>query len=187
MLKNIPNELKAHAPFTAFGALTGIAIMGVIVYAEVRYAPELSTSQGLSLAEVMDAWVADGLVEFLGFADDVRPLLHDCSVYCLPSYREGTPRTVLEALAVGRAVITTDAPGCRETVIDRSNGFLVPVRDGPALATAMKNLCRDPDLVRSMGDASRQLAESKYDVVRVNAAIRVGMGLEDSGPGQPEE
>ncbi len=135
----------------------------------------------------MDAWVADGLVEFLGFADDVRPLLHDCSVYCLPSYREGTPRTVLEALAVGRAVITTDAPGCRETVIDRSNGFLVPVRDGPALATAMKNLCRDPDLVRSMGDASRQLAESKYDVVRVNAAIRVGMGLEDSGPGQPEE
>ena len=76
--------------------------------------------------EELDGWVAEGSIEYLGKLDDVRPAIIDCSVFVLPSfYREGTPRTILEALAVGRAVITTDAPGCRETVVEGRNGFLI--------------------------------------------------------------
>src|SRR5574343_74073 len=79
-------------------------------------------------------WVASGDIEFLGKLEDVRPALSQCSVYVLPSYREGTPRTVLEAMAMGRAVVTTDAPGCRETVDPEENGYIVPPRDALSLA-----------------------------------------------------
>jgi glycosyltransferase involved in cell wall biosynthesis len=128
----------------------------------------------------MDGWVASGVLEFLGPTADVRPLLQACSVYCLPSYREGTPRTVLEAMATGRAVITSDAPGCRQTVADGDNGFLVPVRDPAALAGAMEKFCTDPALAAVMGPRSRQLAERKFDVHRVNRDILAGMGLDQS-------
>src|SRR5690606_21287045 len=72
----------------------------------------------------LEAWRAEGVIEYCGPADDVRPYLRQCSVYVLPSYREGTPRTVLEAMSTGRAIITTNVPGCKETVIDGVNGFL---------------------------------------------------------------
>lgn len=126
----------------------------------------------------LDQWVDSGLLEFLGRLDDVRPAIADCSVYVLPSYREGTPRTVLEAMAMGRPVITTDAPGCRETVVDGDNGFLVPVKDVQALADAMIKMIDSPGLVAKMGERSRQIAETKYDVHRVNAAMLEGMGIQ---------
>lgn len=126
----------------------------------------------------LDAWVAEGTLEYLGRLDDIRPAMADTSVYVLPSfYREGTPRTVLEALAMARPVITTDAPGCRETVVSGENGFLVPVRDVPALAEAMEKFLRQPQLVETMGSASRRLAEEKYDVHAVNRVILDGLGL----------
>jgi glycosyltransferase involved in cell wall biosynthesis len=96
----------------------------------------------------------------------------------LPSYREGTPRTVLEAMAMGRAIVTTDAPGCRETVVHWDNGFLVPVQDAEALAQAMRRFIDEPHLQISMGARSRQMAEDKYDVHKVNALMLAGMGLE---------
>lgn len=123
------------------------------------------------------AWRAEGVIEYLGEVNDVRPYLRDCSVYVLPSYREGMPRTVLEALATGRAVITTTAPGCRETVDDGCNGFLVPPRDAQALAVAMQRFVDDPALIRSMGDASRERAEREFDVRAVNARIMLSMDL----------
>ncbi|SMO55781.1 Glycosyl transferases group 1 [Alcanivorax sp. DSM 26295] len=126
----------------------------------------------------LDQWVDSGVLEFLGRLDDVRPAIADCSVYVLPSYREGTPRTVLEAMAMGRPVITTDAPGCRETVVDGDNGFLVPVKDIQALADAMIKMIDSPGLVAKMGERSRQIAETKYDVHRVNAAMLEGMGIQ---------
>ena len=126
----------------------------------------------------LDQWVDSGLLEFLGRLDDVRPAISDCSVYVLPSYREGTPRTVLEAMAMGRAVITTDAPGCRETVVDGDNGFLVPVKDVNALADAMIKMVATPGLAASMGERSRRIAEEKYDVHKVNAAMLEGMGIQ---------
>ena len=130
----------------------------------------------ISQAE-LDAWIAGGTIEYLGKLSDVRPAISECSVYVLPSYREGTPRTVLEAMAMGRAVITTDAPGCRETVVDGDNGFLVPVQDVSALAESMIKLIENPDQLTAMGGRSRQIAEEKYDVHKVNAVMLREMGL----------
>lgn len=124
------------------------------------------------------AWQREGVVEYLGETRDVRPHIAACSVYVLPSfYREGTPRTVLEALSMGRPVITTDAPGCRETVVPGVNGFLVPPRDAPALAAALERFIAAPGLIATMGAHSRALAVEKYDVHKVNAAMLAAMRL----------
>lgn len=125
----------------------------------------------------LDAWIADGTLEFLGKLDDVRPAIADCTVYVLPSFREGTPRTVLEAMAMGRPIITTDAPGCRETVVDGENGFLVPVKSVDALVHAMLKFIEDPTLAVRMGKCSREIAEDKYDVHKVNAVMLREMGI----------
>lgn len=125
----------------------------------------------------LDAWVADGTIEFLGKLGDVRPAISASTVYVLPSYREGTPRTVLEAMAMGRPVITTDAPGCRETVVNGDNGFLVPVQTVDALVEAMLKFIEDPMLAQRMGQRSRQIAEDKYDVHKVNAVMLREMGI----------
>jgi glycosyltransferase involved in cell wall biosynthesis len=126
----------------------------------------------------LERWGAEGVIDYLGETADVRPFLADSTVYVLPSaYREGTPRTVLEAMACGRAVITTDAPGCRETVTPGDNGFLVPVGDAAALAAAMERFILEPGLAAAMGARSRSLAEQKYDVRCVNAVMLDAMGL----------
>ena len=124
----------------------------------------------------LDAIIASG-VEFLGKLEDVRPAIANCSVYVLPSYREGTPRSVLEAMAMARAIITTDAPGCRETVTDGDNGFLVAARDAEALEAVMQRFVDEPELVAGMGARSRQIAEEQYDVNAVNADIIRHAGL----------
>lgn len=125
----------------------------------------------------LKAWQQEGIIEFWGKLSDVRPAICASSVYVLPSYREGTPRSVLEAMAMGRPIITTDAPGCRETVKHGVNGFLVPVRDVPALADAMEQFIRKPDLIKKMGIESRKIAVDKYDVNKVNAKILSSLGL----------
>lgn len=118
----------------------------------------------------LSAWIADGL-EYLGPAEDVRPYLAECRVYVLPSFREGTPRSVLEAMATGRAILTSHAPGCRETVTDGVNGFLVPVRDVDTLADRMRQMIEDKTLARRMGEASLRIVREKFDVHKVNAAL----------------
>lgn len=125
----------------------------------------------------MDRWVKEGVITYQGEVEDVRPFIEQSSVYVLPSYREGTPRTILEAMAMGRPIITTDAPGCRETVQPGVNGFLVPVKDSQALAKAMQRFVEDPDLIRAMGKRSRHMAEDKYDVFKVNEVMLRTMGL----------
>ncbi len=126
----------------------------------------------------LDGWIANGAIDYSGWLSDVRPAIADTCVYVLPSYREGTPRTVLEAMAMGRAIITTDAPGCRETVIDGENGFLVPVKSVDALVEAMTRFIEDPDLAVRMGKRSREIAEEKYDVHKVNAVMLKEMGIQ---------
>ncbi len=125
----------------------------------------------------LDSWVKDDLMHFYGRLEDVRPAIRDCSVYVLPSYREGTPRTVLEAMAMGRAIITTDTPGCRETVVDGENGILVPVKSVDLLVIAMLKFIENPGLASRMGKRSRQIAEEKYDVHKVNAVMLREMGI----------
>lgn len=126
----------------------------------------------------LDAWVAEGTLEYWGRLSDVRPAIAQCNVYVLPSYREGTPRTVLEAMAMGRAIITTDAPGCRETVVDGDNGFLVSVKSADALEQAMLKFVEEPALALRMGARARRLAEEKYDVHKVNAVMLREMGIQ---------
>ena len=147
--------------------------------------------------EEIDLWTTDGQIRYVPGADDVRPFLSDCHVYVLPSYREGTPRTVLEAMATGRPIITTDAPGCRETVpltekgkrqkaagdlvMEGENGFLVCVRDAVALEQAMRRFIEEPELIERMGMRSREIAEEKYDVHEVNEVMIEAMGLNEKG------
>lgn len=128
-------------------------------------------------SEEITSWERDGLLTCHGQLDDVREAIAAISVYVLPSYREGTPRTVLEAMAMGRPIITTDAPGCRETVNNGDNGFLVPIKDSVALADAMLKFIETPDLVRRMGQRSRNIVKKKYDVTKVNKNIMQSMGL----------
>jgi glycosyltransferase involved in cell wall biosynthesis len=120
-----------------------------------------------------------GDIIFYGRMDDVKPAISESSVYVLPSYREGTPRTVLEAMAMGRPIITTDAPGCKETVENKKNGFIVPTKSVDDLVIAMKNFIEDPELIKTMGNKSRKLAEQKYDVKKVNEKMLREMGLKN--------
>lgn len=129
----------------------------------------------LSGAEVQ-AWVDEGIVECPGHVP-MREWLAQAHVYVLPSYREGVPRSTQEAMAMGRPVITTDAPGCRETVVEGVNGFLVPPRDVEALVGAMQRFIREPGLIARMGTESRRLAEERFDVRTINARMLEIMGL----------
>lgn len=121
-------------------------------------------------------WVSEG-IEYLGPTDDVRPHFASTRVYVLPSYREGTPRSVLEAMASGRAILTSDAPGCRETVIDGVNGYLVAVRNTDMLASRMCELIENPNLTEQMGAASLAMANEKFDVRKVNARLLSDLDL----------
>lgn len=135
-----------------------------------------SNPHGISRDDVA-AWVTEGLLEWPGHVP-VRPWMAQASVFVLPSYyREGVPRSIQEAMAMGRPIITTDAPGCRETVIDGRNGFLVPPRDAEALAAAMRRLIDRPELIVEMGVQSRELVEARFDVHKVNAAMIGAMRL----------
>ena len=118
--------------------------------------------------EDLAPYIEQGIFEYFGETDRVADYYELCSVYVLPSYREGTPRTVLEAMAMGRAVITTDAPGCRETVMDGENGYLVPVQDADALAEKMCRFVEHPELVKIMGRKSLAYCQEKFDVKKVN-------------------
>lgn len=123
------------------------------------------------------AAIEAGGVEFLGRLDDVRGAIARCSIYVLPSYREGTPRSVLEAMAMGRPIVTTDAPGCRQTVDEGRNGFLAAPRDADSLEAAMARFIADPALIAPMGAASRRIAEERFDVRRVNEQLLAAAGL----------
>lgn len=133
---------------------------------------------GISKQELA-AWRHEGVIHYLGEVRPIQPALEACRYYVLPSYyREGTPRSVLEAMATGRPVITSDAPGCRETVIDGLNGFLVPPRDAEALAEAMVRLIEQPEAeTQRIAQASLDLARERYDVHKVNAHMLEAMQL----------
>ncbi|HEX4492975.1 MAG TPA: glycosyltransferase family 4 protein [Acidimicrobiia bacterium] len=125
----------------------------------------------------LDRWCAAGLIDYRGPTEDVRPHLRDAHVVVLPSYREGTPRSVLEAMSTGRAVITTDAPGCRDTIVDGVSGLLVPVRDPGALARAALRLVESRALVERLAAGARARVESLYDARQVASQMLETMGL----------
>jgi glycosyltransferase involved in cell wall biosynthesis len=111
----------------------------------------------------LDHWQQEGVITWLGETSDVRPIMNQADVVVLPSYREGTPRSLLEAAAMAKPIITTQTVGCREVVDDGINGFLVPVKDSKALAEAMIRLIQDPALRERMGKAGRAKIEQEFD------------------------
>lgn len=127
----------------------------------------------------LEPYIEAGIVEYCGQQEDVRPFIAQCSTLVLPSYHEGTPRSVLEAMSMGRSIITTDAPGCRETVIDEYNGYLVPVGDSSAIAQKMIAIAGNYPANRKLGANSRLLAEEKFDVHKVNDTILRAMDIID--------
>ena len=108
-------------------------------------------------------WQASGLVEWLGHVEDMPALLAGADIVALPSYREGLPKSLIEAAACARALVTTDVPGCREVVTDGVNGLLVPARDAKALARAIARLQDDPALAQRLGQAAREKALAEFD------------------------
>jgi glycosyltransferase involved in cell wall biosynthesis len=119
----------------------------------------------------------NGSIELLDAQDDVRPVLADCHVFVYPSHVEGMPPAVLEALATGRPVITTDTPGCRETIDEKVSGCLVPAGDPEALVEAMQSFLKRPDLIPSLSRAARLKAERRFDATDVNRTVTTVLGL----------
>lgn len=128
--------------------------------------------------EEIQGWEEEGLVSYRGFINDIPGLLARTTAFVLPSYyREGVPRTNLEALAMGCPIVTTDSVGCRDTVEDDVNGFLIQPRDAAALADRLERYLRDPSLAERHGRASRELAARKFDMQLVNRQMMSTLGL----------
>lgn len=126
----------------------------------------------------INEWITEGFITYLGKTNDVRPYISNCSVCVLPSYyREGTPRSVLEAMSMGKPIITTNTPGCKETVVEGVNGFFVATKNSIELANAMEKFVVKPNIIAKMGKKSREIAEKKYDVRKVNKVILKAMNL----------
>ena len=140
----------------------GVAARFVLVGASGSDNPAAITSE--QVAE----WAQAGWVEYWGFSDDIRSVLARSHVVCLPSYREGLPRILVEAAACGRAMVAADVPGCREVVRDGENGLLVPPRDPSALAAAIQSLIEDPNRRQRMAERSRQIAVERFSIDIVN-------------------
>jgi len=126
----------------------------------------------------LDGWMRSGTIEYLGVIEDIKTVISNCSVYVLPSfYGEGTPRTILEAMSMGRPIITTNVAGCRQTTIDGENGVIVPAKCVDKLVEAMSFFITSSEMISTMGLASRRIAEKKYDVRKVNAIMMKEMDL----------
>ena len=137
-----------------------------------QLAGRLDSNPSTISSNELNFWINEGSIQYLGEISSVQKIIASCRFYVLPSYREGTPRSVLEAMATGRPVITTDTPGCRETVIHGKNGLLVSPQNSESLANAMIQLLeKNEDKIQSMGRESFILAKDKYAVKRVNKSI----------------
>ena len=125
----------------------------------------------------IERYIQSKVIEYHGEQKDVKKFISLCTTFVLPSYHEGTPKTVLEAMAMGRAIITSNAPGCKETVINGLNGYLVKVKSITELVEKMEFLIKNPDINQEMGFRSIEIVKEKYDVNKVNSDILKIMGI----------
>ena len=175
-----PVEKPAGEPFTFLMVARVLYEKGIVEYFEaarqVRAAlgaanvrlqllGSLDEAGGVGVPRAtFEGWLTAGAIEYLGTSDHVATHLHRADCIVLPSYREGTPKTLLEAAACGKPLVTTDVPGCRETVQPGYNGYLCQVRSADDLAAQLLAVARlPPARLAAMGAASRQLAETKFD------------------------
>lgn len=129
------------------------------------------TNPGALTRDSLDKLVAQGAIIYRGHVDNVGEWLTNSSVFVLPSYREGIPRSTQEAMAIGRAIITTNVPGCRETVIDGVNGFIVPPWSAELLAKKMIHFIEQPEIIEQMGRESYRIAQERFDGKKVNELL----------------
>ncbi len=125
----------------------------------------------------LNALISSNIIQYPGHVSNIKDWIADSHVFVLPSYREGVPRSTQEAMAIGRAVITTDVPGCRETVVDGVNGFLVPKWNPEALAEKMIYFIENPEKTQVMGAESYKIAVEKFDAEKVNQRLVNILGL----------
>ena len=176
--------LESKIVFTFIGRL--LYDKGVVEYVEAakivrekypnaifRLLGELDNGNPAAVSEnLLSEWIENQYVKYFGAAKDVRPFIAESDVIVLPSYREGMPRAVLEALSMGKAVITTDTAGCRETVKEGENGFLVPSKNIKDLSESMIKSCiLGKDVLKKMGEKSRQKALKEFDENIINQQI----------------
>lgn len=147
-------QLRGEMPQTRFVLVGGI---------------DLANPSAIGSDEIA-RWVEEGVVEWWGHRTDMPEVMRQASIVCLPSYREGLPKALLEAAAAGRPIVATDAPGCREVVRDGWNGLLVPVGQVAPLAAALSRLLRDAVLCGTMGARGRERAVSEFDQKSVATA-----------------
>ncbi|MES2732396.1 MAG: glycosyltransferase family 4 protein [Bacteroidota bacterium] len=172
-----PQPFKRNTVFTFLVIARLIYDKGIVEYADairtLRSQNIQATFQLLGFKDVsplgipeelLQSWIDEGLIEYLGTADDVRPFINQADCVVLASYREGTPRTLIEAISMAKPVLATDVPGCRETIEDGENGLLCQVKDSDDLAEKLKKMIyfNDVELER-MGQKSRELAEKKFN------------------------
>jgi glycosyltransferase involved in cell wall biosynthesis len=135
-------------------------------------------------AEEISRWVDEGIVEYWGYRKNISATIADANMVVLPSYREGLPKCLIEAAACGRAVITTDVPGCRDAITPNVTGMLINVKSASSLATAIQTLVENPERREEMGRQGRILAEQAFDiktVVQKHMNLYEGRGADDSG------
>lgn len=128
--------------------------------------PDIGNPTSVTLQD-LEEWERDNYVNFLGYREDIAKQYFAANIVCLPSYREGLPKSLVEAAACGRAVVTTDVPGCRDAIIPNVTGILVPVRDAYALADAIQELVDSPDKRLAMGIEGRKLAEENFSIENI--------------------
>jgi glycosyltransferase involved in cell wall biosynthesis len=143
---NAANQLQTRLPEVVF---------------QIVGEPDLGNPSTIPQSEI-DSWESLPNIRYLGRRSDIADILKGSHIVCLPSYREGLPKSLLEALSCGRPIITTDVPGCREVCADGVNGLLVPARDSIALSKAIEKLAINPELRQAMGQAGRLRAESEF-------------------------
>ncbi len=178
----VPQELPSDVTFLSVSRL--IKDKGVVEYLEAaRLVKEqypntrfllvgpFDTNPSSLKPEELQVYIDNNVVEYFGEQKDVRPYLKECSVFVLPSYREGTPKSVLEAMASYKAILTTDVPGCRETVVDGVNGYLVEAKDINALADKMIYFIEHKEIIPEMARLGRKMVEDKFDVKKVNLTV----------------
>jgi glycosyltransferase involved in cell wall biosynthesis len=140
-------------------------------YPKVRFVMAGDTDMGNPTSITKDellGWIKEGIVELWGYSDDMEKTLSKVNIVCLPSYREGLPKVLLEAASCGRAIVTTDVPGCREIVKDEVNGLIVPAKNSIKLAEAIEKLIVAPKLRKQMGESGRERVIQNFDIQRIN-------------------
>jgi glycosyltransferase involved in cell wall biosynthesis len=164
----IARMLRDKGVMEFLGAAERLLASGVVARFVLVGDPDPGNPASIS-AETLQAWNGRCGVEWWGWRNDVAAALQQAHIVCLPSYREGLPKSLLEAAACGLPIVTTDAVGCRDVVEDGHNGYLVPVKECTSLAAALQKLINSPSLRSSMGQKSRIRAETEFSSERVIA------------------